>query len=304
MCQFEQIPQWLLNPAQKITETKKNRLNFLRQTITHLGNVFSNEIYLAQQSKQAGFLQHIDPRAKLLTLMTFIILTNFTHNWLVFALLFSINLAYAYLSHLQLSTFIKRVWGYLPLVILIFSLPGIFNSLTPGTALLTLLPPHSLVFDNGLTITITGIKLVGKLVVRSGINLGFAYLLIVTTPWAQISHALNKLKFLRGFILIIDMCYRYLFLLATLAIQMTEARFIRSIGYISHQENRRYLGHSMALLFIKSSHLSEEIYAAMRLRGFSNKFVSLKKLHFSANDVVFLINNLIIITILLFLNRI
>lgn len=304
MCQFEQIPSWLLNPAQKISETKKNRLNFLRQTITHLGNVFKNEIYLAEQSKLTGFLQKIDPRAKLMCLLALIIFTNFTHNWLVFALLFFINISYVYLSHLQLTTFLKRVWGYIPLVILIFSLPGILNSLTPGTALITLLPVNSPYFTHGLSITTTGIKLVAKLVVRSGINLGFAYLLIVTTPWSAISQALNKLKFLRGFIVIIDMCYRYLFLLATQAIQMTEARFMRSIGYISHQENRRYLGHSMALLFIKSSYLSEEIYAAMRLRGFRNKFVSLHKFAFSLNDVVFIINNFIIITVLLFLNRI
>lgn len=305
MCQMDNIPEWLLRPSQKIDEVKNTRLNFLRRTILHFGRVFSNEIYLAQQAQLSGFLQRIDPRAKLLIILGFILFTNFTHNWLVLFLLFFISLGYAFLSKLNIRTFLVRVWGYIPLVVLLFSLPGMFNLFSPGRAILTVIAAQpSGLFHNGLSLTTTGVAVVGKLFVRSGITLGFAYLLIMTTPWLEISHALSRFKFLRGFVQIIDMCYRYLFLLAILAVQMIEARFLRSVGHISHRDNRRYLGHSLALLFIKAGFLSEEIYAAMRLRGYSNKFVSIKILKFSIADSVFLINNGIILFVLLFLNRI
>lgn len=178
----------------------------------------------------------------------------------------------------------------------------LFTTGTPSVVLIAAKP--SGVFANGLYITGNGVAIVAKLVVRSGVSLGFAYLLIITTPWSQISHALSQLRVFRGFVLIIDMCYRYLFLLAVLAIQMTEARFLRSVGTISHRDNRRYLGHSLALLFIKASFWSEEIYAAMRIRGYTNRFVSIKTLQFSLADSIFLLNNGIILLVLLFLSRI
>ncbi len=305
MCQMENIPQWLFNPPEKIATEKRQRLNFLRRTITHLSKIFSNEIYLAEQASLPGLLQKIDPRAKLVSLLGLVVFSNFTSSWLVFFLLFFISLGYAKLSKLNLVIFLQRVWGYIPLVILLFSLPGIFNLFSPGTPLVVLIAAKSGgMFANGLYISVNGVAIVGKLVVRSGVSLGFAYLLIITTPWSQISHALSRFRIFRGFVLIIDMCYRYLFLLAVLAIQMTEARFLRSVGAISHRDNRRYLGHSLALLFIKASFWSEEIYAAMRLRGYTNRFVSIKTLRFSLADGVFLLNNGIILLVLLFLSRI
>lgn len=305
MCQIEDIPQWLFNPPEKVATLKKQRLNFLRRTITHLSKVFSNEIYLAEQASLPGLLQQIDPRAKLFTMLGFIIFSNFTSNWLVFFLLFFICLGYAKLSKLSIKCYLQRVWGYIPLFILLFSLPGVFNSFSPGVPLIVLITAKSGgMVANGLYITANGVSMVSKLVIRSGISLGFAYLLIVTTPWFEISHSLSRFRILRSFVLIVDMCYRYLFLLAVLAIQMIEARFLRSIGKISHHDNRRYLGHSLALLFIKASFWSEEIYAAMRLRGYTNRFISIKKMQFSLADGVFLLNNGIIFLVLLFLSRI
>jgi energy-coupling factor transporter transmembrane protein EcfT len=80
---------------------------------------------------------------------------------------------------------------------------------------------------------------------------------------------------------------------------MNEARFLRTIGRLDHHENRRFIGHSMALLFIKSNYLATEIFAAMRARGFSHKIVSLKILKLGKIDYIFMINNGIILLILL-----
>ena len=94
------------------------------------------------------------------------------------------------------------------------------------------------------------------------------------------------------------MTYRYIFLLANIGLQMSEARFMRTVGHLSQRENRRFLGLSIAVLFIKSNYLATEIFTAMRCRGFRHKIVSLKTLKLSKLDYIFLINNLLILLIL------
>lgn len=305
MCQHDSIPSWLLKPAQNLPIKSSNRLNFLRKTIQHLSAIFSNELYLSLEANKAGFLQQIDPRCKFIVLLSFILITNFAQSFGLLGILFIISCLYAKLSKILIWRLVKRVWLVIPLFLLICSIPALFNQVVVGKELVVVLTANPLrsIFPNGLYISDNGAQTVGLLFLRSGISLSFAYVLMVTTPWHDLTKGLSLLKVPVGFILILEMTYRYIFLLSNLALQMSEARFLRSIGKLSHRENRRFLGHAIALLFIKANYLATEIFSAMRLRGYTHKVVSLKTLRLRVTDWIFLVNNLLILIVLFILTR-
>lgn len=301
MCQAELIPSWLLQNERGLVNKTPQRLNFLRRSITHLSKIFSEEIYFNRTADRQGLLQAIDPRAKLILILIFILIINCSHTFTIPLVLFVITLIYAKLSHISLVQLSKRAWLIIPLFILICSLPALFNVLIPGKILLTIISanPKSQWFSHGLYISDNGLHSVMMMFIRSGCSLSLVYLLLTTTSWNDLTKGLSLLKAPTGFILILSMTYRYIFLLANCALQMNEARFLRTVGRLNHRENRRFIGHSMALLFIKSNYLATEIFAAMRARGFSHKIVSLKTLKLDKIDYIFMINNGIILLILL-----
>lgn len=301
MCQPELIPSWLLQNERSLISKTPQRLNFLRRSITHLSKIFNDEIYFNRTANYQGLLQALDPRAKLVLTLIFMIIINCSHTFAVPLILFAITLIYAKLSRISLIQLIKRAWLIVPVFILICSLPALFNVLIPGKALLSIINANSQLqwFSHGLYITDNGFHAVIMMFIRSGCSLSLVYLLLTTTSWNDLTKGLSLLKVPTGFILILSMTYRYIFLLANCALQMNEARFLRTIGRLDHRENRRFIGHSMALLFIKSNYLATEIFAAMRARGFSHKIVSLKILKLGKIDYIFMINNGIILLILL-----
>jgi cobalt/nickel transport system permease protein len=229
------------------------------------------------------------------------IIINCSHTFTVPLILFAITLIYAKLSHISSIQLIQRAWLIIPVFVLICSIPALFNTLIPGKALLTIISANSKSqwFSHGLYVSDNGFHAVMMMFIRSGCSLSLVYLLLTTTSWNDLTKGLSLLKVPSGFILILSMTYRYIFLLANCALQMNEARFLRTVGRLNHHENRRFIGHSMALLFIKSNYLATEIFAAMRARGFSHKIVSLKILKLGKIDYIFMINNGIILLILL-----
>mgnify|MGYP000051755035 FL=1 len=301
MCQPELIPRWLLKNERSLINKTPQRLNFLRRSITHLSKIFNDEIYFNRTANHQGLLQALDPRAKLILTLIFMIIINCSHTFTIPIVLFAITLIYAKLSYISLIQLIRRAWLIIPVFILICSLPALFNVLIPGKALLTIISANSQHqwFRHGLYITDNGFHSVMMMFIRSGCSLSLVYLLLTTTSWNDLTKGLSLLKVPTGFILILSMTYRYIFLLANCALQMNEARFLRTVGRLDHRENRRFIGHSMALLFIKSNYLATEIFAAMRARGFSHKIVSLKILKLGKIDYIFMINNGIILLILL-----
>lgn len=305
MCSCEDIPPWLIDSSPKLRQKTKPRLNFLRKMIQHFAQIFNNELYLSVEAGKNGFLQQIDPRAKLIVFLGFIVFSNLARNFMLLGFLLLINLLYAKLSKLSILRLFRRSWLIIPPFLLICSIPALFSSTIPGKELVVLLLPipRGFIFSSGLAISDNGLRLVSLLCLRSGVAISFAYLLIVTTRWHDLTQGLSLLKVPASAILILDMTSRYIFLLVNLVLQISEARFLRSVGKLSHSENRRFLGHSLALLFIKANFLATEISAAMRLRGFNQRLVSLRTLNFGLIDWMFLLNNLVIGLILFILLR-
>jgi cobalt ECF transporter T component CbiQ len=294
------IPGWLLEKNEPVPEKpSRSKMHFMRKTIKHIAEVFENELVSEKYAGLPMLLQIIDPRMKLLIFLFFMILSSFAANLLILVILAAIPLIYAKLSGIELKSFGKRIWLTVPLLVFLFSIPGATNLFVQGTPLFYVLQPGLLGLKSGLYFSMNGIGTAFRLTLRTGVSLSFGFLLLLTTRWAHITGALAAMHVPLVFISVLNMAYRYIFVMSAAAGDMMDARFLRTTGNLSTKENRRFMGHSIGHLFLKSHYMSEEIYDAMCCRGFTGKPVSLAQFKMESKDFLFLANNSIIAVILI-----
>ncbi|HEX3037609.1 MAG TPA: cobalt ECF transporter T component CbiQ [Oscillospiraceae bacterium] len=294
------IPGWLLEKSEPIAEKpSRSKMHFMRKTIKHIAEVFENELVSEKYAGLPMLLQIIDPRVKLLIFLFFMVLSSFAANLLILVILAVIPLIYAKLSGIQLKSYGKRIWLTVPLVVFLFSIPGATNLFVQGTPLFYVLQPGALGLKSGLYFSLNGISTAFRLALRTGVSLSFGFLLLLTTRWCHITGALAAMHVPLVFISVLNMAYRYIFVMSAAAGDMMDARLLRTTGNLSTKENRRFMGHSIGHLFLKSHYMSEEIYDAMCCRGFTGKPVSLSQFKMESKDFLFLANNSIIAVILI-----
>ncbi len=137
------VPEWMLNTDDNDT-TVKNNTHFLRRTLNAFSGVFQNEFLSEKYASKAGFLQSVDPRVKLLTLLFFVIFSACVSKLVVIIALGLVAVLFAGFSGLSVSDFLRRVWLYLPTLILIVSLPAATNLVIKGQPLFFIVKTLSL----------------------------------------------------------------------------------------------------------------------------------------------------------------
>ncbi len=207
----------------------------------------------------AGWLQSLDPRAKLAGLLSLIAAVALSHRLAVIAALLVTGLLLAVASQVRLSTLLSGVWLTAVGFSFALALPAVF--LTPGRSVATL----PLV---GWTVTATGLTSAAYLVLRVAAAATFGFLLVFTTRWSHVLKALRALGVPVVLVAVLAMTYRYILLLLEAAHDMFVARRSRAVGRLMAGERRRLAGQSAGVLLGRSLQLSGEVYLAMQARGF------------------------------------
>lgn len=295
-----QIPSWLTGKSREGSSgAKSSGTHFLAKTLHHFSEVFENEFFCERYAGKPGLLQSIDPRVKFWVLLVFMIFSAFCSHIAVLLLLAFIALLYAKLSGLAMGDYIRRTWAYIPLLVFIFSIPGASSFFVKGAPLFYVLKPGGWGFQTGVYFTANGIGMAFRLALRPGISLSFGFLLLLTTRWPRITGALASMHVPLIFISILNMAYRYIFVMSEMAAGMIEARSLRTIGKLETSDNRRFMSHSIAHLFIRSHFLSGEIYDAMTCRGFTGEPVSMDEFQVKSTDMLFLVNSVVLLLVLI-----
>lgn len=233
----------------------------IERTLAEIGHVLEQSLFAETLSRQAGVLQALDPRVKVVGLLSLLIAVSVSRTLWVIVALYGVALGLAVVSRVPLSAFVRRVWLVLPFFPGLIALPALF--MTPGPAL------WSLPF--GLVVTRTGLLTALFLLARVGTSVSLALLLIWTTPWNTLLKALSVLRVPDGFILILAMTYRYIALLLGIVDDMFLSRKSRVVGRLSTADERRLLAASAGALLGRSLQLSTEVYLAMQSRGYRGR---------------------------------
>lgn len=221
-------------------------------------------MFTEEHSRKAGWLQAIDPRAKMGMFVAIVLVASLSRSVPILALLYVLLLIAARASSVPFDFFVRRVWLGIPFFAGIVIVPSIF--FTPGPHLFDVV-----VGSWHLGPSVPGLVNAVVFVIRVGVSVSVAILLVLTTPWADLLKSLQVLRVPQVFILILSMSYRYIFLFLHAANGMLEARKSRTVGHSSGNEQRRWISGSMAALMNKSFKMSFDVYAAMLARGFTGQ---------------------------------
>jgi len=271
-------------------------MNFLEKTLASITSTIQTSLYAQDFSRKKGFLQSLDPRTKILMVVISLLAISLARKIEILLGLYILFLLIAVISQLAIKNFILRVWLFLPFFTGIIALPILFNILSPGPKIITIVNTPQF----QLSITSVGISKASNLIFRVADSVSAGMLLILTTPWADILKALAVFRIPTVFILILGMTYRYIFILLTTVTDMMLARRSRLTGPALAGENHGWIGSSVGILFSKSFQQSDEVYLAMRSRGFCGEPKTLSVFRFRIIDGFTIIICIIIFTCILY----
>lgn len=126
----------------------------------------------------------------------------------------------------------------------------------------------------------------GSILLKFVLTVSAALLLIATTSFPGVCHALRKLGFPTLFVSQLLFLYRYLFVLAEEAMRIVRARDMRSFG--GRGAGLKVFARLVGVLFLRTVERAERIYRAMLSRGFEGDVPSLRRFRVSAGDLTYL----------------
>ena len=252
----------------------RRRRSLLEKTLADLTQALEQSLFAEDIARQRGLLQALDPRVKVISILALLIAVGLSRSLPVLLGLYGVALVLAWWSAVPMGFFIKRVWLFMPFFTGVIAVPALF--VTPGPALVAL--------PLGLAITRPGATTALFLLLRVSTSVSLGVLLMLTTAWATLLKALSVLRVPEGFILILGMTYRYIFLLLLTAEDMFLSRKSRIVGRMTSADERQWLAASIGTLLDKSLHLSSEVYLAMQARGYRGQARTLDTFRMSVHD--------------------
>lgn len=219
-------------------------------------------------------IHRLDPRAKLLVTLAFIVAVISFPKYALGRLIpfFFFPIVMVSLANLPLRFLLWKLVIVSPFALFI----GIFNPILDRELLVQL-------GDFAIT---GGWVSFGSVMIRFVLTVSAALILIATTSFPGICHALERLKAPKAFVVQLMFLYRFVFVLTEEALRIVRARRLRSFG---EKGPRPKLFVQMAgVLFLRTVDRAERIYWAMCNRGFDGEIRTLKRLRFTGRDALFL----------------
>ena len=275
-------------------DTGRRRLGFLERLALGLVQALGYALEADQGSTQQGFLQQLDPRIKLVCVITLIICGVLARSLSIVFSLFLVAIILAFISNVISASLFKQVWMSVLLFTGTIALPSIV--VVPGTPLL-----HIPLVD--WTVTLQGLRSAAFLVGRAETSASFALLLILTTPWTHVLKAMRSLGVPVVVVAILGMTHRYVFVLLLSAKQMIEARRSRVMAPMNEVKQRHMVVSAAGVLLGKTFQLSSEVHLAMVSRGYRGEVRLLDEFEARAPDWIVLILTLSIPVLILWVQR-
>ncbi len=236
---------------------------------------FFNIKYLDTLSQGSSWLHSLDPRAKLLTTLLFIITVvsfdKYTITRMVPFVLYPVILIG--MGRLPAGYILRKILLVAPFAVLL----GMFNPFFDRS--------EHLVFES---IVIHGGWIsFASLMLRFSLTVCAALIFIALTSFNGFCLALEKLRVPEVFITQLLLLYRYLFVLVEEAVRMIRARALRafSSGNMDLKTFSALIGH----LLLRAASRAERIHLAMSCRGFDGHVRIMNTTSIGIKEIIFVL---------------
>lgn len=272
------FPEFLLNrqcpPPLQLKGTLST--SFIDKAIEQLSRLIKVTYIQWETANTEGLLQKLDARVKVIFLLFFIVIVSLKRELFPQTAIAVFVFCLALLSRLHLKVFYRRVCILGFLFGFLIALPSSLNVITRGDIIVPLIslsrPMDFWIYHlpQDIGITREGSQIVALITLRIVNSLSLSFLLVYTTPFAEILRALKSLKVPDAFLMIMALSYKYVFLFARTLEDMHLAKKGRMVAVRPNQE-RGWVAGRMVFLFRKTQIRCEEVFKAMLGRGFSGE---------------------------------
>jgi cobalt/nickel transport system permease protein len=220
-------------------------------------------------------VHRLDPRAKLLTTLIFILIVASFDKYSVAALFpfFLFPLALIVRARLPFRFMARKLLVVAPFAVCI----GLFNP----------------VFDHSVVLQLGSVAITGgwmsflSILLRFTLSIGAALVLIATTSFPGVCMALAGLGAPRVFAVQLLLLYRYLFVLGSEAGRMNRARELRSCGV--RGPGPAVFGTMVGQLLLRALDRAQRVHRAMLSRGFQGEIRLLRTSRFGRPEAAFIL---------------
>lgn len=224
---------------------------------------------------QESAIHRLDPRAKVLTTLVFIVCVVSFGRYELSAMLpfFLYPMALLSLADLPPGYIVRKVMVILPFAVMV----GLFNPLFDRQVLLQLGPLD--IWGGWISWA--------SIVVRSLLTAAAAVTLVAVTGFPAICEALERLGMPRVFAVQLLFLYRYLFVLTDEGGRVARARQLRACG--KKGLGLRHFGPLLGHLLLRTWERAERIHMAMLARGFTGEMHARRQGRFGRRELLFLL---------------
>lgn len=276
------LPDWLKESrGEPCLIGKGSSHGFLDKTLANI-SAFMRETLSSGAAESPGVLQSLSPKARIAGFLLLIIACSITGRAFMLIGTLIIMAVAMLLSNVSAASLAKRVAPSLFFTSVI-AFPVFFDFITPGSSVFGVS-----VSGYSLSVTKEGAAVGLFLVLRVGVMVALASLLLLTTRQADFFKGLRELKVPHLFVTALYMTFRYIFVLLKTAEDAVLARKSRTIATGKLSEAQRWTGSRMALILKKSTSYAEEVNMAMISRGFDGRLRTLKASGMEGRDYLWL----------------
>lgn len=295
------IPDWMKEtdpaPCKRFT-VKRGRRGFIGKTLGDMFSFFGETLTSENYSRRNGLLQGLDPRVKLASILALVVAVTMIKDLYILVFVYALTLLFAALSKINIGFFVKRVWLFIPVFTGIIILPVIFNVVTPGDTVVTLLNfgPDTriggILLPETVGITTQGLLTAVTFTTRVATCVSAIVLLFLSTPQESLFKAFRALGVPKVYVLTLDMCYRYIFIFIDIIQDMfiaKKSRTIRSEGTFAEQ---KWVTGRIGYTLIKTLDMSDKVHKAMVSRGFTGDVKIMQEYRLRKRDYIALVTTI------------
>jgi len=242
------------------------RNNFIERSMMGAVSFLKESAFSDELASKTGFLQTLDPRIKAVTFLFFVLAVLMAKNIFTPICLYGLCLILAGFSKIDMGFFLRRTWVFIPLFSLFIAVPAMFSVFTPGQPIADLN-----ILGLRLVMTRQGLSGAFLFVARVITSVSFAVLLSITTKHFELLKVLRTFGLPQVFVMILGMCYRYIYLFMEIIENTYRAIKSRVGTRIHYKKGQRIVAWNMASLWHRSYQLNEAVYGAMLSRGYAGE---------------------------------
>lgn len=248
--------------------------NHADKTLRRIAGFFSRSLLREETARRPGLLQGIDPRARLLATLLFLVSVSLARSipvLLAHAVLPLVAIAFSRIRA-------KELLGAGFLLALIFSaliaVPATLNVFTDGQVILPLLSRETewrygpYVLPKVIGVSREGLLTAATFLLRVLSSVAAVLWLTLSTRWADLLRALRFLRLPPMFLQVAGMTVRYLHAFHRHSEEMHLGKKSRSVCRAPMASEQAWVGSRIANAWDRGLHLMEDVSDAMTARGF------------------------------------